>query len=165
METVSVNNEEEILLSHQTRELWVRRELEVEAWVKRSMPPAIRPKQTLLLDDIAVDAELYTALLLLKQLQIRTEFSCAGVSILDEPIDHSLYAYITILTTENTAEQTERFVHHAMHRMKQRLLVTYEPERNRYDLSSFFINHNRSFCTLIQGCAESFALKTPSAPI
>ncbi|WP_442437009.1 hypothetical protein [Paenibacillus peoriae] len=40
--------------------------------------------------------------------------------------------------------------------MRHRLLVVYELERNRYDLSSFFLGHNRSFCQLMEYCASTF---------
>ena len=42
-----------------------------------------------------VDEELYPILISLQQAGLETEFSCAGVSPLDEPVDHSLYAYLT----------------------------------------------------------------------
>jgi hypothetical protein len=54
------------------------------------------------------------------------------------------------------SDKTERFVQFAMRQMRHRLLVTFEPSRNRYDLSSFFIGHNRSFRFLLQRCAEAF---------
>ncbi|WP_346779405.1 hypothetical protein [Paenibacillus brevis] len=109
-------------------------------------------KQTLWLGNIEVDAEIFAALACLKRMHIQTEFSCAGVSPLDEAEDHSLYAYITMFRSE----KADRFVQFAMHQMRHRLLVTFEPSRNRYDLSSFFIGHNRSFCLLMQRCSELF---------
>jgi hypothetical protein len=105
-----------------------------------------------MLGQVAVDAQLHTALTILKEMQIPTEFSCAGVSILDEPEDHSLYAYITFLMSE----KTDRFIVLAKQQMKHRLLVTFEPARKRYDLSSFLIGNNRSFCILIQHCAQLY---------
>ncbi|WP_240417054.1 hypothetical protein [Paenibacillus periandrae] len=151
MTTVNTDNQEELVCSQQTREQWKRRERELSAWVDRDKQIRI-PKQTVPLGhmDIIVDAELHGALTLLKQLQIPTEFSCAGVSILDDPENHSLYAYITLLASE----QTDRFIQLALQQMKHRLLVTYEPARCRYDLSSFYIGHNRSFCMLMEYCAR-----------
>jgi hypothetical protein len=151
MTTVNTDNQEELVCTQQTREQWKRRERELIAWVDRDKQVRI-PKQTLPLGqlDIIVDAELHGALTLLKQLHIPTEFSCAGVSILDDPENHSLYAYITLLASE----QTDRFIQLAVQQMKHRLLVTFEPARCRYDLSSFYIGHNRSFCLLMEHCAQ-----------
>jgi hypothetical protein len=154
MTTTNVNNDEEIVLTQQTVEQWRRRRRELDAWVNRDKLGR-HPKQTLLLDHVAVDAQLHAALSILKDMQIPTEFSCAGVSILDEPEDHSLYAYITFLTSE----KTDRFIELAKQQMKHRLLVTFEPTRKRYDLSSFLIGHNRSFCLLIQRCAELYKVE------
>lgn len=153
MTTVNVDNDEEIVLTQQTVDQWRRRRRELDAWVSRDKLGR-HPKQTILLDHVAVDAQLHRALTLLKEMQIPTEFSCAGVSILDEPEDHSLYAYITFLTSE----KMDRFISLAKQQMRHRLLVTYEPARKRYDLSSFLIGHNRSFCMLIQRCAEMYKL-------
>lgn len=155
MTTVNTGNQEELVCTQQTREQWKRRERELIAWVDRDKQVRL-PKQTLPLGqlDIIVDAELHGALTLLKQLHIPTEFSCAGVSILDDPENHSLYAYITLLASE----QTDRFIQLAVQQMKHRLLVTYEPARCRYDLSSFYIGHNRSFCMLMEHCARRLLL-------
>ncbi|MUG70342.1 hypothetical protein [Paenibacillus validus] len=148
----STQNDDETIISHHSQTQWQRREQELACWVQRAKPRK-RPKQTVILGNTPVDAELLMALTLLKRTRIQTEFSCAGVSLLDEPEDHSLYAYITI-TGSATAD---RFVQLALTRMRHRLFVTWEPRRNRYDLSSFFIGHNRSFCLLMQRCAEIFA--------
>ncbi|MCH6189379.1 hypothetical protein MKN04_17190 [Paenibacillus polymyxa] len=56
---------------------------------------------------------------------VATDFSCAGVSIWDEPEDHSLYAYITMKADERSGA----FVQWAMRYMRHRLLVVYELER------------------------------------
>jgi hypothetical protein len=152
--TVSVDNDEEIVLSGQTNEQWRRRQREVAAWVSRDKRSR-SPKQTIQLGHVDVDIQLHKALTYLQQAQVPTEFSCAGVSILDEPEDHSLYAYITFLASE----KTNRLIKLAMKQMKHRLLVTFEPARSRYDLSSFYIGHNRSFCILMQECAEKFMLE------
>ncbi|MFC0332547.1 hypothetical protein ACFOLF_01165 [Paenibacillus sepulcri] len=143
---------EEIILSGQSRERWGRRRREIAEWVELVKPPSRHPKKTALLDGIEVDVELHRALMLFQQMNISTEFSCAGVSVLDEPEDHSLYAYITF----HESKQTEQFVQFAMAYMRHRLLVIHEPSRSRYDLSSFFIGHNRSFCMLVGRCAEQF---------
>lgn len=135
---------EEIIVSTHTQKQWQRRMLEREQWV--SQPKRMkRLKKVKWFETDHVDEELYPALVQLNRLSIRTEFSCAGVSVLDDPENHSLYAYMTI---EESLEAS-RFIDFLMKRMKHRLLVTYEPKRQRYDLSSFFIQHNRSFCTLI----------------
>lgn len=81
-----------------------------------------------------IDAELHGTLCLLNRKHVATEFSCAGVSIWDEPEDHSLYAYITMKADEKI--RSVRAMGDAY--MRHRLLVVYELERNRYDLSSFF---------------------------
>ncbi|NHN30849.1 hypothetical protein [Paenibacillus agricola] len=149
-----INNDEEIVLTEQTAEQWRRRRRELDTWVNRDKLGRL-PKQTMMLDQVAVDAQLHKALTIFKEQQIQTEFSCAGVSILDEPEDHSLYAYITFLASE----QTERFIALAKQQMKHRLLVVFEPGRKRYDLSSFLIGHNRSFCLQIEHCAELYKLE------
>lgn len=151
MPSRSLNEEAEQILSRQTDAQWDRRELELNAWVTRSKQKR-KDKLTRMLEAFEVDAELFPALFLLRQLRIPTEFSCAGVSLLDDPFEHSLYAYITI----QASDRTEAFVRFASAFMKQRLLVTYEPAFSRYDLSSFFIGHNRSFCLLMQRCAEAY---------
>jgi hypothetical protein len=151
MAYISHNDEMETVVSSHGERRWQRRERELADWAGR---PKIRKraKQTVMLGNIHIDAELLAALTLFKRMHIETEFSCAGVSPLDEPEDHSLYAYITF----PASERTERFVKLAMKRMKHRLLVTFEPARNRYDLSSFYIGHNRSFCLLMEHCARVF---------
>lgn len=152
MAYIRSKSEEEQMVSVHSIERWKRRDLELINWL-RCVKRRKRVKQTVLLGNIEVDAEMFPALVCFKRMQIQTEFSCAGVSTLDEPEDHSLYAYITMLASE----KTDRFIQFAMGRMRHRLLVTFEPSRNRYDLSSFFIGHNRSFCLILQHCAETFA--------
>lgn len=149
-----LDGEAEQVISMHTAQRWRKREWELHSWMEREKIKK-HPKQTLLLGHVAIDAELLPALTLLKEQGIPTEFSCAGVSALDEPEDHSLYAYITF----PACEQTERFIKQAMQRMKHRLLVTFEPARNRYDLSSFYIGHNRSFCLLMLCCSQAAANK------
>lgn len=151
MAHIGVKNDSEIIISQHSDALWRRRELELACWVQRAKPRR-RAKQIAVLGNVEIDAELLAALTMFKRMDIPTEYSCAGVSLLDEPEDHSLYAYITFVATE----KTERFVQFAMQQMRHRLLVVWEPSRNRYDLSSFFIAHNRSFGLLIQRCAEIF---------
>ncbi|WP_010275253.1 hypothetical protein [Paenibacillus senegalensis] len=148
----------EEIISRHSETLWNRRESELARWVQRAKPRR-RAKQTVVLGNAVIDAELFPVLAMFKRMGIQTEFSCAGVSVLDEPEDHSLYAYITFIASE----KTERFVNFAMRRMRHRLLVTLEPSQNRYDLSSFFIAHNRSFCLLMQRCAEAFQLEEEQA--
>ncbi|WP_327205146.1 hypothetical protein [Paenibacillus sp. Soil522] len=146
-----MNDGKELVLSSQTKALWERRERELYAWAKRDKRKK-KDKHTVMLESFMVDAELYPVLSQLRRMQMTTEFSCAGVSLQDDPLDHSLYAYITL----HTSEQTEAFVRFAAGYMKHRLLVSYEPARKRYDLSSFFIGHNRSFCLLMQRCTELY---------
>jgi hypothetical protein len=131
----------EVILSQYKEKHWYRRDAERITWVQT---PKIRKKSKALkcLNEDYVDQELYPALQLLNQMGIITEYSCAGVSILDEPEDHSLYAYVTLPETHAST----LFVQYMMKRMRHRLIVTYEPARQRFDLSSFFIKHNRSFC-------------------
>ncbi|MCM3782703.1 hypothetical protein M3231_06940 [Neobacillus mesonae] len=143
--------ESEQLISVQTPEQWRRRRKELGVWVERSKPVSLG-KALYDFDGIEVDAKIYPALVELKSIFIQTEFSCAGVSMLDEPEDHSLYAYVTLLE----GSDTERFIQYAMERMGHRLLVTYEQNRGRYDLSSFFIGHNRSFCFLLAEVAKQY---------
>ncbi|MCF2942958.1 hypothetical protein [Paenibacillus tarimensis] len=138
-------------ISSHSRERWIRRKQELAAWVERDKV-VTRPKQTVGWDYTVVDAELFPALKALREAGIQTEFSCAGVSLLDDPHDHSLYAYITCKRTT----RAEQFVQHAMNQMRHRLLVIYEPADNRYDLSSFFIMHNRSFCLQMERTARLF---------
>ncbi|MBD2868480.1 hypothetical protein [Paenibacillus arenilitoris] len=141
--------ETEVVISEHNERRWRRREEELIRW-SAAAKPRRRPKQTAYFGGAEIDAELLAALSLFKRMGIDTEFSCAGVSLLDEPEDHSLYAYITFPATD----KTEAFVRLAQNRMKHRLLVTFEPGRNRFDLSSFYIGHNRSYCLLIERCAK-----------
>ncbi|MDU5947245.1 MAG: hypothetical protein E6Z15_09235, partial [Paenibacillus macerans] len=94
MAYISSKNEKEKVISVHSAERWQRRDLELTNWL-RSVKQRKRAKQTVWLGNIEVDAEMFPALVCLKRIQIQTEFSCAGVSPLDEPEDHSLYAYIT----------------------------------------------------------------------
>ncbi|GBF78186.1 hypothetical protein PA598K_06796 [Paenibacillus sp. 598K] len=149
MAHVSYSDESEIILSSHDERRWSRRDEELSRWVVASKS-RLRAKQTVCFGGNEIDAELLSALMLLKRLGIETEYSCAGVSPLDEPEDHSLYAYITLLASP----RADAFARLAMKRMKHRLLVTYEPGRHRYDLSSFYIGHNRSFCLLMESCAR-----------
>ncbi|NOU68855.1 hypothetical protein GC096_33085 [Paenibacillus sp. LMG 31461] len=148
---MQAKDEKEIIMSNHNKMQWHRRGEELLLWIDRDKKRK-QAKITKLFGNIHVDLQLYPALTILKQKDIMTEFSCAGVSPLDEPEDHSLYAYLTLIASEQAA----RFVQLTMNRMKHRVLVSLEPERNRYDLSSFYIGHNRSFCRLLQECAERF---------
>ncbi|SFA76336.1 hypothetical protein SAMN05216312_101344 [Cohnella sp. OV330] len=143
----------ELVVSRHSDQRWQRRRLELAEWMER---PKVRrkAKQTARLGQTEIDAELLGALTQFKRIGIATEFSCAGVSVLDEPEDHSLYAYITFISSP----LADRFVQAAMAYMKHRLLVTFEPARGRYDCSSFLVGHNRSFCMLIEKCARDFAI-------
>lgn len=139
----------EMLLSAHTPEQWRRRRQELNEWINR---PKVRkqPKRTRLFGNAPVDEQLYPILMSLQQAGLETEFSCAGVSPLDEPVDHSLYAYLTFFAKG----PAERFADILIENMKHRALITYEPARHRYDVSSFFIGHNRSFCLLLQRSAD-----------
>ncbi|MEK3884015.1 hypothetical protein [Paenibacillus sp. PL2-23] len=142
--------ESEIVISKHEEQRWRDREKELSRWIA-TPKPVIRAKRTICFSGTHVDAELLPALTILNQLGIATEYSCAGVSLRDEPVDHSLYAYITF----PASPQADAFVKLAMERMRHRLQVSYEPGRNRYDLSSFYIGHNRSFCLLMESCARA----------
>lgn len=135
--------DEVILLDHR-EEHWHRRYLERIDWIEA---PKVRKKLKTVrwLYKDFVDEELYPALLLMNEIGITTQYSCAGVSILDEPEDHSLYAYVTFSETPIST----LFVQYLIENMRHRILITYESVRKRFDLSSFFIHHNRSFCMLL----------------
>jgi hypothetical protein len=148
---MDLNEEQEVLLSQQPAHLWRRRKLELMQWTEREKQ-TVAAKRTEIWNDVEVDAELVDALTLLHRAGVRTEFSCAGVSPLDEPVDHSLYAYVTLVQNE----AADRFVTYALSQMRNRLLATLETGTGRYDLSSFFIGHNRSFCWWMQYCAAHF---------
>lgn len=152
--------EQEVLLSEQPAQLWRRRKQELMHWTERDKQ-VVFPKQTAIWNGIEVDTELVSTLNLLHEAGVQTEFSCAGVSPLDEPVDHSLYAYVTLIHSP----ASEQFVKYALQRMKNRLLVTYEPGRGRYDLSSFFIGHNRSFCWWMERCALDFKRRNEAGEV
>lgn len=149
MAYINQSDESEFVISLHGEQRWKRREEELSRWIVTPKQRK-RAKQTVWFGGAEIDAELLPAMTLFKCLGIKTEFSCAGVSLLDEPEEHSLYAYITF----PASARTDTFVKLAMKRMKHRLLVAYEPDRNRFDLSSFYIGHNRSFCLLIASCAR-----------
>ncbi|WP_047154029.1 hypothetical protein [Aneurinibacillus tyrosinisolvens] len=134
----------EIILTSHTQEQWRKRRQELTEWNERPKQPR-RAKALLRFASDYVDEEMHPALALLNQLGIKTEYSCAGVSVLDDPESHSLYAYVTFPKTNDA----EPFMQFLIKKMRHRLLAIYEPERNRYDLSSFYIGHNRSFCLLL----------------
>lgn len=148
---------DEVIISNQTNEQWNRRRIELGHWAEREKI-RLFPKKVGLLDGVEVDIELLEALKLLNAVGILTEFSCAGVSPLDEPEEHSLYAYVTLLESQSTQE----FIQYATQRMGRRLLVSYEPSHHRYDLSSFMLGQNRSFCLLLEACAREFKPKRSS---
>lgn len=148
MQSSTLDHFNEILLSSHTEEHWRRRKAELRNW-DRAPKTRKHEKKTTLFNGIEVDIEIYPALCKLNQLGVQTEFSCAGVSPLDEPIDHSLYAYITFI--DGTA--SKKFAEIIVNVMKHRALLTYETARERFDVSSFFIGHNRSFCFLMNHCA------------
>ncbi|WP_440109065.1 hypothetical protein [Paenibacillus sp. QZ-Y1] len=148
---MDLNEEQEVLLTQQPAHLWRRRKLELMHWTEREKH-TVSAKRTEIWNGIEVDAELVKALSLLEGAGVETEFSCAGVSPLDEPVDHSLYAYVTLVQDE----AADQFVQYALTHMRNRLLVTLETGKGRYDLSSFFIGHNRSFCWWMQHCAAHF---------
>jgi hypothetical protein len=142
---------EEMILTSHKREQWTRRLREREWWIEIPKQK-LRSKVVKWFEDDHVDIEIYPCLVTLNQKGIQTEYSCAGVSLLDDPVDHSLYAYVTLPEGEKTAA----FVDYAIKNMRHRVLVAFDPKRKRYDLSSFFINHNRSFCMLLNHCAGKF---------
>lgn len=127
--------EHEVLLSEQPAHLWRRRKLELMNWTERDKH-TVSAKITEIWNGVEVDAELVNALSILRNAGVKTEFSCAGVSPLDEPVDHSLYAYVTLVQSE----VADQFVNYALRRMRNRLLVTLEAEKGRYDLSSFSLD-------------------------
>lgn len=129
---MDLNEEQEVLLSQQPAHLWRRRKLELMHWTEREKQ-TVAAKRTEIWNGVEVDAELVDALTLLHIAGVSTEFSCAGVSPLDEPVDHSLYAYVTLVQDE----VADQFVTYALTRMRNRLLVTLESGTGRYDLSSF----------------------------
>ncbi|WP_336076795.1 hypothetical protein [Paenibacillus sp. 203] len=92
---------ERSLLSLQKPALWNRRKLELVQWTER---PKLKlaPKKTAFFQGCMIDAKLHGTLCLLNRKHVATEFSCAGVSIWDEPEDHSLYAYITMKADERS---------------------------------------------------------------
>lgn len=145
---LDISGEGEVLLSKHSDQHWRRRKVELENWTNRTKVRK-EGKRTTIFDGVDVDTEIYPALSKLKQIGIQTEYSCAGVSPLDEPLDHSLYAYITFMD----GAYAEKFAGIIVNVMKNRALLTYEPGRKRYDVSSFFIGHNRTFCFLIDHCA------------
>lgn len=149
---MEVGQPDEIISGDQTPEQWKRRRAELGRWADREKVRRA-DKRFALLDGVQVDAELLAALRLLNGAGIKTEFSCAGVSPLDEPEEHSLYAYVTLVESETA----RAFVEYAAGRMGRRLLVSYEPSRRRYDLSSFMLGKNRSFCLLLEACAREFS--------
>ncbi|OPH50706.1 hypothetical protein BC351_35660 [Paenibacillus ferrarius] len=151
MSNRNIDEPNEIILSTHSEASWGRRRQELRDWTD-SLKLRRQPKRTLLLDEVYVDAELHRTLTLLREKHIQTEFSCAGVSLLDEPEDHSLYAYLTLIASK----EAENFIQSTMKLMRHRLMVTFEPNRSRYDLSSFYIGHNRSFCRLLERSAELF---------
>lgn len=136
--------EQEQVLSSHTKERWWRRRREVEEWEQREKGIK-KEKLTLPFLNDEVDVELFPALSLLNSMGIVTEYSCAGVSELDDPVSHSLYAYVTL----RESEAAQVFLAYLRGKMRHRLLVVYEPARRRYDISSFYIRHNRSFCFLL----------------
>jgi hypothetical protein len=135
---------EEHVISVHSKERWQRRRREIEEWGQLHRQIR-REKETAPFLDCQVDAELLPALLLLNDMEIGTQYSCAGVSVLDDPMNHSLYAYVTVMESQ----QSITFLQFLQERMRHRLLVIYEPGRKRYDISSFYIQHNRSFCLLL----------------
>ncbi len=135
---------DEHVLSIHSQERWMRKRREVDEWEKRQKFIKKQKETVSFLND-EVDTQLFPALSLLNDMNIITQYSCAGVSVWDDPLNHSLYAYVTVLDSEKTRD----FINYLQQGMRHRLLVTYEPARKRYDLSSFYIQHNRSFCFLL----------------
>ena len=144
---------EELTLSRHTSNRRLRRERELADWIE--LPKRRRhPKRLALFEGAHVDAEMLPALRQMRLLGVETEFSCAGVSLRDEPEEHSLYAYVTV----HDSKTAQRFIQWILRRMKHRIIVTYEPARKRYDISSFRIAHNRSFCFLLAQLALRFPI-------
>ncbi|MFC0391367.1 hypothetical protein [Paenibacillus mendelii] len=94
MAYISQSDESEMIISLHGEQHWRRREEELSRWIV-APKPRMRSKLTASFRGFDIDAELLPALTLFIRLEIETEFSCAGVSLLDEPEEHSLYAYIT----------------------------------------------------------------------
>ncbi|MBO2944608.1 hypothetical protein JJQ72_11570 [Paenibacillus sp. F411] len=148
------SSEGEVLLSRHPSRFWQWRERELAAWASLSKPKKGK-KRLALFGGVHVDAEMLPVLEQFRAIHVQTEFSCAGVSLADEPEEHSLYAYITV----RDSEPARRLVAYLMNSMRHRLLVTYEPERGRYDLSSWMIGHNRSFCYLLEQYTKRFRIE------
>ncbi len=144
-------NQRERTISRHAPSRCLRREKEVAEWVE-SPKQRRRPKRLALFDGVHVDEEMLPALQNMRDIGVVTEFSCAGVSLQDEPEEHSLYAYVTVFDSD----RAQRFVQFLMRRMRHRILISYEPDRRRYDISSFYIAHNRSFCYLLAQSALRF---------
>ncbi|MCI3918868.1 hypothetical protein MO973_01305 [Paenibacillus sp. TRM 82003] len=160
MTSLHSSSSEEIQISRHAPRRSCRREKELAEWILHAKPKK-GPKRLALFGCVQVDAEMIPALKRFRSINVQTEFSCAGVSLADEPEEHSFYAYVTVIDSE----VARRFVNFLMTRMRHRLMVTYEPDRGRYDLSSFFLAHNRSFCFLLAQYARHFSLgEGPSAP-
>lgn len=145
------NSFQEVIITSHNRDLWVKRREERKEWNAHSKRVK-KEKELVSFRNEPVDAELYETISLLNQIGIETEYSCAGVSLLDDPINHSLYAYITF----KKDSLSERFTQFLIHKSRHRVLVSFEEQRNRYDISSFFIQHNRSFCLLIHHYTKQF---------
>ncbi|MBD2847757.1 hypothetical protein IDH44_21400 [Paenibacillus sp. IB182496] len=144
-----MNGREERLLTPHEQRRWRRRREELEQWLQRDKV-RVRGKRLVQWRELTVDHELLPALTELRRKGVETEYSCAGVSALDEPLEHSLYAYVTI----HASEAADRYVELAIARMRHRLCATYDPQRRIYDLSSMHVGYNRSFCTLLYRCAR-----------
>ena len=136
---------EEVRLTKHPLESWYKRAEELKVWLNTAKVK-VREKALASFKGIEVDEEHLTTLQLLNEMGIQTEYSCAGVSLRDEPVDHSLYAYLTLIDSTEAA----RFVQFIREKMRHRIVITYEPKKLRFDLSSFYIKHNRSFCFLLQ---------------
>jgi hypothetical protein len=109
----NAKEEEQVISTHSANQ-WKRRKMELANWVRRPKHRR-RAKQTAYLGNIEVDVELLQTLTLLKRMNIQTEFSCAGVSVLDDPENHSFYGYMTLIASD----KTEKFMQLAIQHMRQ----------------------------------------------
>lgn len=141
-----------VIYSQHGQNHWHIRRMELMDWIEQRKP-RIEAKLITEFQGVQVDTPLHEALVIINEFGIKTQHSCAGVSRLDHSIDHSYYAYVTM---EVSALST-LFVQFIVNKLKQRVLVIHETGRNRYDLSSFYIQHNRSFCYLLTVYSNQFS--------
>ena len=145
--------EQEVLLSEQPTHLWRRRKQELLHWTERDKR-TVSPKRTVIWNGVEVDAELVRTLSLLQEAGVQTEFSCAGVSPLDEPVEHSLYAYVTLIQSQ----AAEQFVNDAIVRMRNRLWLLLR--RGGGDMIYLHFHWPQSQLLLVDGTVRARLQKT-----